>query len=116
MHCAGHNDERSGGTNPCGCKPYAPPADVTHVQVLSVPSAGAFVPASFSLLSRGKCSRRITSLAISNDVQRLAVGCSDGSIAMADVCDAVAAYEFVRRHDGASLGCSRCGRRRFARV
>lgn len=77
------------------------------MQILSVPSAGDFAAGSFSILSRGQCSRRIVALAVSNDVQRLAVGCSDGSIAVADVRDAVTAYEFVRRHDGASLGCSR---------
>ena len=58
-------------------------------------------------MSLGKCSRRVTSMAISNDVQSIAVGCSDGSVAVASVRDAVASYRFVTRHDAASLGCSR---------
>jgi hypothetical protein len=50
----------------------------------------------------------VAAIAISNDVQKIALGCTDGTIAVAGICDAVASYKFVRRHDGASLGCSRC--------
>ncbi len=46
-------------------------------------------------------------MAISNDVQSIALGCSDGNVAVASVRDAVASYRFVTRHDAASLGCSR---------
>jgi hypothetical protein len=76
-------------------------------QVISMPSSGNFEPQSFHVLASSKFNRRITCLAISHDVQNIAVGCSDGSITVANVRDAVASYKFVTRHEGASLGCSR---------
>ncbi len=76
-------------------------------QVVSLPSSGKFNAESFSVLAHGRCNRRITSLAVSNDVQSIAAGCSDGSISVADVHHEPASYKYVRRHDGSSLGCSR---------
>jgi hypothetical protein len=72
-----------------------------------MPSSGNFEPEYFTVLASSKFKRRITCLAISNDIQNIAVGCSDGSITVANVRDAVASYKFVTRHEGASLGCSR---------
>ena len=76
-------------------------------QIMSMPSSGDFKVESFSVLAFSKFSRRITCLAISNDVQNVAAGCSDGSVAVANVRDAIQTYKFVKRHEGALLGCSR---------
>ncbi len=72
-----------------------------------MPSLGNFELESFSVSAFGKVSRRVSCLAVSNDVENVALGCFDGSIAVASARDAIASYKFVRRHEGASLGCSR---------
>lgn len=76
-------------------------------QIIFMPSFGNFEPESFSVSTFGKLSRRVSCLAVSNDVENVALGCSDGSIAVVSARDAIASYKFVRRHEGASLGCSR---------
>jgi hypothetical protein len=103
MHCVVHDNKRI-----CSALITMPQIElVMRVQVLSLPSSGTFGAESFSHLANGKCNFRVASLAISNDLQKIAIGCSDGSVAVANVEDAIASYKFVKRHDGASLGCSR---------